>query len=144
MAATFDRAPDVRLHPLHAILLAFPVALFAGALLSDYAYWSSFEIQWANFAAWLIAVGLFFGAFVLLWALVELARGRAARRGRLTAYVLLLLAMCLIGFVNALIHARDAWATMPAGFILSAVVAVLALVAAWIGHSGFARREVRS
>ena len=33
------------LHPLHAILLAFPLPLFLGALLSDLAYWSSFQVQ---------------------------------------------------------------------------------------------------
>lgn len=43
------------LHPLHAILLAFPLPLFLGALISDFAYWSSFQIQWSNFSSWLIA-----------------------------------------------------------------------------------------
>jgi uncharacterized membrane protein len=42
-----------------------------------------------------------------------------------------------LGFVNALVHAKDAWATMPEGLYLSAVTAFLALVAAWIGYSGF-------
>jgi uncharacterized membrane protein len=33
------------LHPLHAILLAFPLPLFLGALISDFAYRASFHIQ---------------------------------------------------------------------------------------------------
>lgn len=41
-------------HPLHAILLAFPIALFASALLSDIIYLKSAEMQWSNFSAWLI------------------------------------------------------------------------------------------
>lgn len=45
---------DPRLHPLHAILLAFPMALFSGALLSDITYLNSAEMQWSNFFAWLI------------------------------------------------------------------------------------------
>jgi uncharacterized membrane protein len=36
--------------PLHALLLAFPVALFASALLSDITYLKSAEIQWSNFS----------------------------------------------------------------------------------------------
>ncbi len=47
-----------RLHPLHAALLAFPLPLFVGGLLSDLAYWSSFHVQWINFSSWLIAGGL--------------------------------------------------------------------------------------
>jgi uncharacterized membrane protein len=50
--------------------------------------------------------------------------------------------MWVLGFVNAFVHAKDAWATMPEGLYLSAVAALLALVAAWIGYSGFRTREV--
>lgn len=47
------------LHSLHAILLAGTVPLFLGALLSDFAYSSSYEIQWKHFASWLLVGGLF-------------------------------------------------------------------------------------
>jgi uncharacterized membrane protein len=131
------------LHPLHAILLAFPFPLFLGALLSDLAYWSSFHIQWANFSSWLIAGGLLVGAFAVLWALINLFRRGTARKGQLIAYFGVLLAMWVLGFVNALVHAKDAWATMPEGLYLSAITALLALVAAWIGYSGFRAGEVK-
>ncbi len=131
------------LHPLHAILLAFPLPLFIGALLSDVAYRSSFHIQWANFSSWLIAGGLLVGAFAVLWSLINLFRRRAARKGRLVVYFVVLLAMWGLGFVNALVHAKDAWATMPEGLYLSAITAFLALVAAWIGYSGFHAGEVK-
>ena len=135
--------PYVRpLHPLHAVLLAFPFSLFLGALLSDLAYWNTFQIQWANFSSWLIAGGLLGGGFALLWALVDLIRFR--RSGGLSAliYFVLLLVMFVLGFVNALVHARDAWATMPESLYLSAVTTLLALAAAWIGYSGFRSAEV--
>ena len=135
--------PYVRpLHPLHAVLLAFPFSLFLGALLSDLAYWNTFQIQWANFSSWLIAGGLVGGGFALLWALVGLIRFR--RSGGLSAliYFVLLLVMFVLGFVNALVHARDAWATMPESLYLSAVTTLLALAAAWIGYSGFRSVEV--
>ncbi|SCZ11685.1 DUF2231 domain-containing protein [Microvirga guangxiensis] len=125
------------LHPLHAILLAFPLPLFMGALLSDLAYRASFHIQWANFSSWLIAGGLVGGGFALLWALINLFRRGPARKGRLITYFVVLLVMWGLGFVNALVHAKDAWATMPEGLILSAITTLLALAAAWIGYSGF-------
>jgi uncharacterized membrane protein len=131
------------LHPLHAILLAFPLPLFAGALASDFAYRSTFHIQWANFSSWLIAGGLLVGGFALLWALINLFRRGPARKGRLAVYFVVLLAMWGLGFVNALVHAKDAWATMPEGLYLSVITTLLALVAAWIGYSGFHAREER-
>lgn len=134
--------PHRPLHPLHAILLAFPLPLFLGALLSDFAYRASYHVQWANFSAWLIAGGLFLGAFAVLWSLVNLFRRGSANRGRVMLYCAVLVAMWALGFVNALVHAKDAWAVMPEGLYLSAVVALLALVAAWIGYSGFHARKV--
>ncbi|NKE43627.1 hypothetical protein HB662_02485 [Roseomonas frigidaquae] len=131
------------LHPLHAILLAFPLPLFLGALLSDIAYSATFHVQWANFASWLITGGLVLGGFALLWALVDLIRGGAARRKSRGIYFVVLLAMWVIGFLNALVHAKDAWATMPEGLYLSVVATLLALVASWMGYSGFQHRETR-
>lgn len=137
MVATYAPGRLRPLHPLHAILLAFPLSLFLGALVSDIAYFRSYEIQWANFAAWLNAGGLLGGGLALLWALINLFRGAMYRRGRGLAYIIVLLAAWGVGFVNALVHAKDAWATMPEGLYLSAVATALALVAAWIGYSGF-------
>lgn len=131
------------IHPLHAILLAFPFPLFLGALLSDFAYWSSFHVQWINFSAWLIAGALLVGAFALLWALIEILRSATARTGRPVTYLVALLVMWVLGFVNALVHAKDAWATMPEGLYLSIIVTLLALAAAWIGYSGLPAREMR-
>ncbi|WP_338661335.1 DUF2231 domain-containing protein [Pararoseomonas sp. SCSIO 73927] len=126
---------------MHAILLAFPFPLFLGALLSDFAYRSSFQVQWFNFSSWLIAGGLVGGGFAMLWALVKLIRSGAARRKRAAIYFVVLLVMWVLGLVNALVHAKDAFAIMPEALYLSSVTTALALVAAWIGYSGYQSRE---
>lgn len=134
MAVTVERTDSRAIHPVHAFLLATTVPLFLGALLSDVAYWYSYQVQWTNFASWLNAGGLVMGALLLLAALVGL-RHADRRGGRYLAYFLLVLAMWVLGFINALVHAKDAWASMPEGLVLSVVVAVLACVAAWLGFS---------
>jgi uncharacterized membrane protein len=143
MVAASISTPARPLHPLHAILLAFPVPMFLGALLSDIAYWVSFQVQWANFSSWLIAGGLLVGVFVVLWAAINLIRGQTGRRARPLIYFVTLLLMWAVAFINALVHAKDAWAAMPAGLYLSVITVLLALVAAWIGYSGFRNDEVR-
>ena len=143
MVAIIAPDPPRPLHPLHAILLAFPFPLFLGALLSDLAYRSTFHVQWANFSSWLIAGGLFVGAFAVLWALINLFRRGTASKGRLIVYFVVLLLMWGLGFVNALVHAKDAWATMPESLYLSVITTLLALVAAWIGYSGFRSGEMK-
>lgn len=136
MAAIFYERPHQTIHPFHGFLLAGTVPLFLGALLCNAAYFYSYEIQWKNFASWLIVGGLVFGGFAMLWAVIELLRGGAGRRERRPRiYVLLLLAAWALGFINALVHARDAWASMPEGLLLSAAVAALAISAALVGLS---------
>ncbi|TWE02160.1 putative membrane protein [Pseudomonas sp. AG1028] len=133
---TVTTHPDYRYRPgpLHAMLLAGTVPLFLGALLSDIAYYNSFQVQWANFAAWLIAGGLLFAGLALLFALGNLI-GAQRKAGRPVLYFLLLLVTWVIGLINAFEHAKDAWAVMPTGLVLSAVVAVLAVITAWLGLS---------
>lgn len=133
MAAPADRTPPRPIHPLHAVLLASALPLFLGGLISDIAYGRSYQIQWSNFAAWLIAGAMVFTGLTLLWALIDLIRSGRSRRSLI--YFLMLLAIFLLGLVNSFVHARDAWAVMPDGLILSAIVALLALVATWIGFS---------
>lgn len=132
MTATAQRTYRSTPNPLHATLLAGTVPLFLGALLSDIAYFRSYQIQWSNFSSWLIAGGLVFCGLALLFALVNLIRADH-RKGRPLLYFLLLLVIWILGFINALEHAKDAWAIMPAGLILSVIVTVLACVATWIG-----------
>ncbi len=134
MTITLGRPRTSWLHPLHTVLLAGMLPLFLGALLSDIAYSRSYEIQWTNFASWLIAGALVFCGLALLWAAVDLLR--VDRRGRRSwLYVSILLGTFLLGFVGALIHAKDAWASMPEGLIVSMIVALLAVAATWIGFS---------
>ncbi|MBX8522732.1 hypothetical protein K5D37_23985 [Pseudomonas cichorii] len=118
--------------PLHAILLAGTVPLFLGALLSDIAYFKTFQIQWSNFASWLIAGGLVFCGLALLFALVNLIRAEH-KAGRPVVYFLLLLGTWVLGLINAFEHAKDAWAVMPSGLVLSVSVTLMSVVAAWIG-----------
>ncbi|MEO6279369.1 hypothetical protein [Roseateles sp.] len=120
---------------MHVVIAASALPLFVGALLSDWAYSHSFQIQWINFSSWLIAGALLLTGIALAWALVDVLRRRSG-----IVYPLLLAATFVVGFFNALVHARDAWATMPTGLALSAVVAVLAVIATGVGLAAWHRR----
>lgn len=125
-------------HPLHSLLLAFPIALFTTALLSDITYLKSAEIQWSNFSAWAITGALVFGAPVLLWAALSLFRRRRdPRRTRALVYFLLILVMWVAGLINAFKHSQDAWSSVgTVGVTLSVVSTLAALIAGWMAYSG--------
>jgi uncharacterized membrane protein len=125
---------------MHALFVFSALPLFLGALLSDWAYAATYQVQWTNFASWLIAGGLVFAGFALFWALIDQFRARATRDRHSGLYVAALLASVVLGFINALVHAKDAWAAMPAGLWLSFLVLVLVLVASALGGSRLQRR----
>ena len=131
------------IHPVHAVLVASSLPLFLGTLLSDWAYSSTYEVQWINFAAWLIAGALVLAGLALLWAVVDFFRSDVDRDRHAALYLLVLLTTFILGFINALVHGKDAWATMPEGLILSVLVFMLAAASVSIAFSTL-RRGARS
>ncbi|MGO1781210.1 MAG: DUF2231 domain-containing protein [Moraxellaceae bacterium] len=130
--ARHSRTALYPLHPLHAFVLAGMVPLFIGVLLNDYAYWSSYELQWKNFASWMLIGALVFNGLALLGSIVSLVR-EDERMGKPLIYFLLILATFVLGVINSFIHAKDVWASMPTGLVLSVITVILACAATWIG-----------
>ena len=128
---TYRRLPGA----LHAILIAGTIPLFLGALLSDIAYFKTYQIQWSNFASWLIVGGLIFCGLALLFALANLLTANR-RTGRPVTYFLLVLVTWVLGLVNAFEHAKDAWASMPSSLVLSVILTLLTCATTWLALTG--------
>jgi uncharacterized membrane protein len=141
---TIDAGRDgAQLHPLHSMLLAFPLALFVCALISDIAYLRTAVIQWSNFSAWLITGALVFGGFAFAWAIVAAVFPRRTTRARARAFLAAVGVMWIAGLINAFQHSHDGWPSVGAlGLTLSILSSVFALVAAAIGYSSQPVREI--
>lgn len=114
--------------PLALVFLAGSMSLFLGAVVSDVAYARTYEIQWNNFASWLLAGALVFAGVALAFALRDSLSARRRTRAVLS-YAVVLSAAWVAGFTSALTHARDAWASMPGGLVQTGVAFLLILVA---------------
>ena len=129
-------------HPVLRMLVSFPLACFTCALLTDIAYVQTTNIMWADFSAWLLAVGMAGGVAAAIAGLVSWLthrRDRARRPG--WAFMLGSLLVLVIAFLNNLVHSRDAWTSvMPTGLALSVVTVLLMLATAWLA-SGAGRRQ---
>lgn len=102
-------------------------------MLCNWAYASTYEIQWTNFASWLVAGGLLFVGAALVWTVAEIFSGRG-RRGWISLG--LVAATFVFGFITALFLAKDAWAAMPGSLILSIITVILTVAANWTAYSG--------
>lgn len=132
MTQILEHRYALTVHPIPAVFLAGTFPLFLGAALADAAYAKTFHIQWNNFASWLLVGGLIFGALALLFAIFDLFRASQRARG-IVPYTVVLAVTWIVGVLNALMHARDAWASMPTGLIMSVVLVVLTFVALLLG-----------
>jgi uncharacterized membrane protein len=137
--------PMVRIggHPILRILVSFPIACFCGALVTDMAYAWTADMMWADFSAWLLAVGVIMGVLAATAGLVDVVANRRARSLR-TIFVLFIgsLVVLALAALNNLVHSRDAWTSVvPLGLAISAVTVVVVLITVWLG-SGSVYRPV--
>lgn len=113
---------------LHPGMIGAGAALLIAGFVSDVEYYRTSIWQWANFAAWLIVLGL----VVALVATVALVSDAVMRRAGPINWPQfgLVAAAALLSVLNALVHSRDAWTSVvPLGVALSGVVTVLLLIA---------------
>jgi Predicted membrane protein len=131
-------------HPIHPMLVPFPIACFVGALITDIVYWRTAEIMWATFSAWLLTAGLAIGALAALFGLIDFLGSRAIRaRGVAWAHMIGNILVLGLSLINAFVHSRDAWTSVvPTGLVLSAVVVLILLFTGWMGWAMVYRHRV--
>ncbi|MGV7213690.1 DUF2231 domain-containing protein [Bradyrhizobium sp. UFLA05-112] len=134
---TTDLGPTVHIakHPIHPMLVPFPIVCFVGTLVTDLAYWRTADVMWANFSSWLLLAGLVMGTLAAIAGLTDflsnrLVRAHSAAWLHLAGNVLVM----VLSLANAFVHSRDGWTSVvPTGLILSAIVVLLLLFTGWQG-----------
>lgn len=122
-------------HPIHPMLIPFPIAFLTGALVTDIVYWASAGAFWARMSLWLVVAGLIMGGVAASVGLIDfftIERARAHTAGWL--HLGSNAAVLVLALVNGLIRWNNPVdAVMPTGLILSVVTAVLLTVSGWYG-----------
>jgi uncharacterized membrane protein len=131
-------------HPIHPMLVPFPIVCFIGALVTDVAYYATAEIMWADFSSWLLVVGVIMGVLAAIAGLIDFLGNRLIR-AQTPAWPHLIgnLLVLVLSFFNVLIHQRDGWtAVVPAGLTLSIIVVLILPITGWLGWTMVYRHGV--
>lgn len=123
-------------HPIHPMLIHFPVAALVGLVATDAAYLHTGDGFWARAGLWLSGVGALGGWGASLAGLVDLLSVRRVR-GLITAWVhavmaVMMLSLATLNWRLRLIGEPDDF-LMPWGLGLSVVTAVFIGLAAYFG-----------
>jgi uncharacterized membrane protein len=73
-------------HPVHPMLVPFPIAFLVATLFCDVAFWLTGKTGWANAAIWLLGAAIVMGALAALAGLTDFlseARIRALKAAQL-------------------------------------------------------------
>jgi uncharacterized membrane protein len=122
-------------HPVHPMLIVFPLGLLATAVIFDIIYLVSSNVQWTVVAYYMIGAGIIGGlaAAVFGWLdWIAIPRGTRARRIGLWhgSGNVLVLALFILSWVLR----RENPEVPPTGAIVAGLVAVvIALATAWLG-----------
>lgn len=122
-------------HPLHPMLVPFPIAFLLGGLASDLAWVFTEDTFWARTSLWLVGCGALMGILAGIAGTVELLAVRGIRH-RAASWNHFVVAVMLLGvsIVNWLSRLGDAAGTiLPYGLFLSSLGALLVGVAGWLG-----------
>src|SRR5689334_20094047 len=122
-------------HPIHQMLIVFPLGLLATAVIMDIIYFVSHALMFAEVAYYLVIGGLIGGAVAAPFGLVDwLAVPRNTRAKRIGALHGGGNAIVLLLFLASALLRADLPSEPPVlAYVCSFAGALLALVTAWLG-----------
>ena len=122
-------------HPIHPMLIPFPVAFLCMVPVTDVVYAVTGETFWTSVSYYLLWAGLVGAGVAGLVGLVDflsIERARTLRAG--WTHVLLNLVIIALGTANLIMRWGDTLEqVLPSGLILSIVGALLLVVSGWYG-----------
>ena len=131
-------------HPIHPMLIPFPIAFFVGALAVDIAFSQTGDPFWSSAGRWLLGAGLATAALAALAGLTDfLGDGRIRQLRAAWLHMIGNVTVVLIEAINLWqrIEVGDGF-VVPTGLVLSLAATLLLLFNGWKGWEMVYRHHV--
>lgn len=131
-------------HPIHPIIVIFPIAFLSGVAGADFGYWITQDPFWARAAVWLLGLGILSAVAAAVTGMIDFVKiPRARHRTAGWAHMTLNVGVLVLSLINfGLRFGNQIGAILPVGLILSWIVAVLLLASGWFGGELMFRHKV--
>lgn len=131
-------------HPIHPIIVIFPIAFLSSAAGADLGYWLTQDFFWARASIWLLGLGVLSGVAAAATGIADFIKiPRARQRTAGWAHMALNAGALVLSIINVILRWGDpAQAILPVGLVLSLVVSGLLLASGWYGGELMFRHKV--
>ena len=121
-------------HPLHPVMIHFPVAALMALVASDLGYWYTNDPFWERSGLWLAGVGAFGGWIASIAGIIDLVTVSRIRR-LITgwSHAIVAVVMLSLASLNWLLRLNSPEAILPWGLAVSLVTGALIALAGWLG-----------
>jgi uncharacterized membrane protein len=132
-------------HPIHPMLIPFPVAFLATACATDLVYWSTGNTMWATASVWLLGAGVVMALVAALFGFTDFfGDARIRNIGDAWQHMIGNLIAVVLAVINWYMRYRSGAApgALPVGIWLSLITVLLLLFNGWKGWELVYRHHV--
>jgi uncharacterized membrane protein len=129
-------------HPIHPMLIPFPIVCFIGAFVTDVVYSRNLDSGWATASHWLLIVGLVMAALAAVAGLTDFFGDKRVQSGDAIKHMLANVTAVVLELVNLLLRLGNADFIPSVGVYISGVVVLILLYSGWKGGDLVYRHRV--
>ena len=130
-------------HPLHPMLIPFPITCLVGAFVTDIIYLTSDDRGFATASHWLIGFGIGTALIAATAGLIDyMGDDRIRRLGVALQHMLANVAAVVISIINFAVRLDDPGQVGGLGVYLSGAVVLILLYSGWLGGHMVYRHRV--
>ena len=120
-------------HPIHPMLIPFPIVCFIGTLVTDVVYARTHDTGYAVSSHWLLIVGLVMAALAALAGLTDFFGDKRIQSGDAVKHMLANVTAVVLELVNLLLRLNNDGFIASTGVYISVVVVLILVYSGWKG-----------
>ncbi|MDQ3483638.1 MAG: DUF2231 domain-containing protein [Pseudomonadota bacterium] len=130
-------------HPIHPMLIPFPIACLVGAFVTDLIYLNTGDRGFATASHWLIGFGIGTGLLAAVFGMIDyMGDDRIRRMGTAIQHMIANVSVIVISIINFAVRLGDPGDVASLGVYLSGVVVLILLYSGWLGGELVYRHRV--
>ena len=120
-------------HPIHPMLVQFPIVCFIGVLATDIVFISNQNHGWATASRYLLVVGLVMAALAALAGLTDFLGDKRVQGADAIKHAVANVTAVVLELINLILRLHSDAPIPRIGIILSAATVLILLYSGWMG-----------